>query len=209
MDAEIVTDAIAAAVMIGKFNANPTVDELAIGNKQRREGEVGDIVVFAHVDVGFVVGPGGKRVDMAVGDAKHGGKERTGGDDGMGGSLVVTEDGRLAVYLKLVKQFQLSTPLDCGNFVIGAIDTVSLLGLALDFGHDQPPHLKHLRHDLRQQFMGVDLIEKKATDDVDSGTVVFLIDGIDHLERVLGGGILVAYRTDDVDVFQRHEMDVI
>ena len=57
--------------------------------------------------------------------------------------------------------------------------------------------------------MGVDLIEKKATDDVDSGSVVFLIDGIDHLERVLGGGILVAYRADDVDVFQRHEMDVI
>ena len=127
----------------------------------------------------------------------------------MGGSLVVTEDGRLAVYLEFVEQFQLSTPLDCGNFVIGAIDTASLLGLALDFGHDQPPHLKHLRHDLRQQFMGVDLIEKKAGQDVDSGTVVFLIDGIDHLERVLGGGILVAYRADDVDVFQRHEMDVI
>ena len=57
--------------------------------------------------------------------------------------------------------------------------------------------------------MGVDLIEKKTTDDVDSGTVVFLIDGIDHLERVLGGGILVAYRANDVDIFQRHEMDVI
>ena len=60
MDAKIVTDAIATVAMIGKFDANPTVDKLAIGNKLRREGEIGNIVVLAHVDVGFVIGPGGK-----------------------------------------------------------------------------------------------------------------------------------------------------
>ena len=53
MDAKIVTDAIATVVMIGKFDANPTVDELAIGNRWRvyaRRGRYAEAQLLACSD---------------------------------------------------------------------------------------------------------------------------------------------------------------